>query len=213
MIREQRIFLTEFWNIATAADDCISAWPRGRLLCVDWNSAAIPCVFMPYALANVNQIFATSGTLKDIWQEPSFAGTPSGNNHRQLGCEELIIGRHPLCSSLVHPLYRAVARGCDIIDRRGPAPARRQHTVPDWGSYLVAAAAAAFTLGVVNLLLRPLILLLALPLGLIATLIVGFFANAFALLIAARLIPELHVDGLLGSLPGRPHPGRCQHRD
>ena len=37
--------------------------------------------------------------------------------------------------------------------------------VSDWGSYLVAAAAAAFTLGIVNLLLRPLILLLALPLG------------------------------------------------
>ncbi len=74
--------------------------------------------------------------------------------------------------------------------------------VPDWGSYLVAAAAAAFTLGIVNLLLRPLILLLALPLGLIATLIVGFFANAFALLIAARLIPELHVDGLLAAFLG-----------
>ena len=74
--------------------------------------------------------------------------------------------------------------------------------VPNWGAYLVAAAAAAFALGIVNLLLRPLILLLALPLGLVATLIVGFLANAFALLITARLMPTLQVDGLLAAFLG-----------
>ena len=45
--------------------------------------------------------------------------------------------------------------------------------VPDLGSYIVVAAAAAFTLGIVNLL--PLILLLALPLGVLVTVIIGFF--------------------------------------
>ena len=48
--------------------------------------------------------------------------------------------------------------------------------VPDLGSYIVVAAAVAFTLGIVNLLLRPLILLLALPLGVLVTVIIGFFA-------------------------------------
>ena len=74
--------------------------------------------------------------------------------------------------------------------------------VPDWGSYLVAAAAAAFTLGIVNLLLRPLILLLALPLGVLVTVIIGFFANAFALLIVARLMPALQINGLLAAFLG-----------
>ncbi len=74
--------------------------------------------------------------------------------------------------------------------------------VPDWGTYLLAAAAAAFTLGIVNLLLRPLILLLALPLGVLVTVIIGFFANAFALLITARLMPELQIDGLLAAFLG-----------
>ena len=74
--------------------------------------------------------------------------------------------------------------------------------VPDWGSYLVAAAAVAFTLGIVNLLLRPLILLLALPLGVLVTVIIGFFANAFALLIVARLMPALQIDGLLAAFLG-----------
>ena len=74
--------------------------------------------------------------------------------------------------------------------------------VSDWGSYLVAAAAAAFTLGIVNLLLRPLILLLALPLGVLVTVIIGFFANAIALLIVAWLMPALQIDGLLAAFLG-----------
>ena len=74
--------------------------------------------------------------------------------------------------------------------------------VPDLGTYLVAAAAAAFTLGIVNLLLRPLILLLALPLGVLVTVIIGFFANAFALLIVAWLMPALQIDGLLAAFLG-----------
>ena len=74
--------------------------------------------------------------------------------------------------------------------------------VPDWGSLLVAAAAAAFTLGIVNLLLRPLILLLALPLGIVVTLIIGLLANAFALLIVARLMPQLQISGILAAFLG-----------
>ena len=75
--------------------------------------------------------------------------------------------------------------------------------VPDLGSYIVVAAAVAFTLGIVNLLLRPLILLLALPLGVLVTVIIGFFANAFALLITARLMPGwLQIDGLLAAFLG-----------
>ena len=74
--------------------------------------------------------------------------------------------------------------------------------VPDMGTYLVAAAAAAFTLGIVNLLLRPLILLLALPLGVLVTVVIGFFANAFALLIVARLMPALQINGLVAAFLG-----------
>ena len=84
--------------------------------------------------------------------------------------------------------------------------------VPDLGSYIVVAAAVAFTLGIVNLLLRPLILLLALPLGVLVTVIIGFFANAFALLITARLMPALQIDGLLAAFLGGLDPGDRQHR-
>jgi uncharacterized membrane protein YvlD (DUF360 family) len=67
---------------------------------------------------------------------------------------------------------------------------------------LVIAASAAFLLGIVNLLLRPLILLLALPLGPLVTFLVGFLANAIALLITSALLPALQVDGLFSAVIG-----------
>ncbi len=53
------------------------------------------------------------------------------------------------------------------------------------------AAAAALLLAVINLFLRPIILLLALPLGFFVTFGVGFLVNAIALLIVARVLPRL----------------------
>jgi MoaA/NifB/PqqE/SkfB family radical SAM enzyme len=74
LIREQRIFLADFWNMATVTDGCISAGREGGYLCVDWNGAVTPCVFMPYSPVNINQVFARGGTLDDVWSEPFFAG-------------------------------------------------------------------------------------------------------------------------------------------
>lgn len=66
---------------------------------------------------------------------------------------------------------------------------------PSNGSIWVTAAAAAFMLGIVNLLIRPIILLLALPLGFFVIFGVGFFVNAFAILITSALLPQLQVQG------------------
>ena len=73
---------------------------------------------------------------------------------------------------------------------------------PDGLTYLIAAAAAAFMLGLVNLLIRPLILLLTLPFGFFVTFVIGFFVNAVALLITSRLMPALQIDGLLAAFLG-----------
>ena len=72
----------------------------------------------------------------------------------------------------------------------------------DGASQWVVAAAAALVLGIVNFIIRPLILLLALPLGFIAVFIVGFLVNAVVLLIAASLLPGFQVNGLLSAILG-----------
>lgn len=69
---------------------------------------------------------------------------------------------------------------------------------------LVVATAAAFLLGLVNFLIRPLILLLALPFGFIAIFIISFFLNALGLWITSTLLEGFYVhtvwDAFLGSI-------------
>jgi len=69
---------------------------------------------------------------------------------------------------------------------------------------LAAAGAAAFILGIVNFLIRPLVLLLSVPFGMIFVFLFGLFANAVALMVTASLIPAFQIDSwgwaFLGSL-------------
>jgi len=70
-------------------------------------------------------------------------------------------------------------------------------------SQLQIALSAALLLAIVNLSIRPAIILVAQPLGWIALLSIGFFVNALALWITALLLPGLQVSvlgGLLGGL-------------
>ncbi len=66
----------------------------------------------------------------------------------------------------------------------------------------MVAAAAALVLGVVNLLIRPIILMLSVPLGFIFVFIVGFFVNAITLMITGHLIQGFTVHGFLPAVLG-----------
>lgn len=59
--------------------------------------------------------------------------------------------------------------------------------VPGYPAWIVALA-AAFLLGLVNLFIRPVILLLAVPLGFIVLFVAGFFVNALTLRLTANLL-------------------------
>ncbi len=72
----------------------------------------------------------------------------------------------------------------------------------DAGRRFAAACAAALVLALVNLLIRPLILMIARPLGGIATLVIGFLVNAVMLLLTGWLLPGLEVSGLLAATLG-----------
>lgn len=62
---------------------------------------------------------------------------------------------------------------------------------------LTIAAVAALVLGLVNFLIRPTILLVARPFGMVVTFVVGFFVNALALIITSALLPGLRISGIL----------------
>ncbi len=68
---------------------------------------------------------------------------------------------------------------------------------PAW----VVAIAAAFVMGAVNLIIRPVILLLARPLGFFVMFGIGFIVNALVLLLTARLLdPGFVLGGLLEAI-------------
>lgn len=67
---------------------------------------------------------------------------------------------------------------------------------------LVEAFAAAFVLGVVNFLVRPIILVIARPLGFFVMFAIGFLVNALALMLTSALLPEFEVSGLLAAIIG-----------
>ncbi len=69
-------------------------------------------------------------------------------------------------------------------------------------SGIVIAVAASLLLGIVNLLIRPLILLLALPLGWIVIFLTGFFINAIVLMITSSLIAGFEVSGWVAAFFG-----------
>ena len=73
---------------------------------------------------------------------------------------------------------------------------------PDGLTFLIAAAAAAFTLGIVNLLVRPLILLLALPLGFFVDPYPRLLRQCAGPMIVPWLLPTFQVDGLMAAFLG-----------
>ena len=75
-------------------------------------------------------------------------------------------------------------------------------TSPESSTIFVVATTTALLLSVVNFLIRPLLLLLTLPLGWMATFLAGFFINAFILLITDRLVANFQVDSFLSALFG-----------
>jgi uncharacterized membrane protein YvlD (DUF360 family) len=68
-------------------------------------------------------------------------------------------------------------------------------------SAIVIAISAALLLAIVNLLIRPAILLIARPLGWVALFVIGFFVNAISLSITAWLLPNFEVT-VFGAIVG-----------
>ena len=61
-------------------------------------------------------------------------------------------------------------------------------------SLLFMATAGAFILGVVNFVIRPILLLLAVPFGGVFIFLVGLFVNAIALMITSNLFVSFQID-------------------
>lgn len=70
LMRDKKYFVADFWNCGMISNGCLAAG-KGYLY-VEWNGNVTPCVFNPYAVANINEIYKKGGDLDDVLSSKFF---------------------------------------------------------------------------------------------------------------------------------------------
>jgi MoaA/NifB/PqqE/SkfB family radical SAM enzyme len=89
IVRERHIFLLDFWNHGPLVEGCIAAGREKGYVHIDWDGKVMPCVFMPYAAADLQEIYARGGTLNDVWATPFFQAIREWQRDNGYGQREL----------------------------------------------------------------------------------------------------------------------------
>lgn len=72
MVHDEHLFVVDFWNSGPVTNGCMAAGRPFGYLYVDWGGNVTPCVFVPYAAANVREIFARGGDLNEVLESGLF---------------------------------------------------------------------------------------------------------------------------------------------
>ncbi len=64
-LQEKRRFVADFWNSGIVSDGCIAYGRPGGYLYIDWNGNIMPCVFVPYYVDNIKELYAQGKTIND----------------------------------------------------------------------------------------------------------------------------------------------------
>jgi MoaA/NifB/PqqE/SkfB family radical SAM enzyme len=71
-ISRKKVFLFDFWNHGTLVNGCVAAGRERGYVYVDWEGKVMPCVFAPYSVGNVNELFERGSDLNELWEAPFF---------------------------------------------------------------------------------------------------------------------------------------------
>ncbi|MGQ9707140.1 MAG: radical SAM/SPASM domain-containing protein [bacterium] len=66
------IFFADFWNSGPVSDGCIAGGRFGGYLHLLWNGDITPCVFIPYKLHNIYDVYKNGGNLDTTLNSPLF---------------------------------------------------------------------------------------------------------------------------------------------
>jgi MoaA/NifB/PqqE/SkfB family radical SAM enzyme len=72
VVEKKKIFMFDFWNYGTLVHGCVSAGREKGYLHIDWEGNVTPCVFAPYSIANIQEIYARGGDLNEVLDAPFF---------------------------------------------------------------------------------------------------------------------------------------------
>jgi len=119
VIEKRRIALIDFWNHGPLVQGCISAGREGGYIYIDWNGKVMPCVFAPYSVANINDIYAQGGTLNDVWEAPFFQAIRQWQRDYGYGQSEPLKEGNWLRPCPIRDHHRMFR---ELIDRYHPEP-------------------------------------------------------------------------------------------
>ena len=91
LITEKNYPVADFWNSGVLSNGCIAYGRRGGYFYIDWNGNIMPCVFVPYYMDNVYDLYQQGKSLVDAlfskimkngrqWQERHGHGYSHPNN-------------------------------------------------------------------------------------------------------------------------------------
>ncbi|UBM62394.1 radical SAM protein [Candidatus Sulfidibacterium hydrothermale] len=72
LLEDKRFPIADFWNSASLSSGCIAYGRWNGYFYIDWNGNMMPCVFVPYYVDNVKDLFAQGKTLADGLQSKLF---------------------------------------------------------------------------------------------------------------------------------------------
>jgi MoaA/NifB/PqqE/SkfB family radical SAM enzyme len=72
LMRSRGLFFIDFWNGGPMSGGCMSAGRAGGYFHVDWNGDCSPCVFVPYAVDNVYDLYRAHRTISSVLDQPVF---------------------------------------------------------------------------------------------------------------------------------------------
>ncbi len=64
--------IADFWNSGVLSNGCIAFGRLGGYFYIDWNGYITPCVFIPYYVDNVYDLYREGKTLGDAWNSLFF---------------------------------------------------------------------------------------------------------------------------------------------
>ena len=72
LVYEKNRFMIDFWNGGPMSVGCIAAGKAGGYFYIDWNGNIAPCVFFPYYLANINDLYRDGQTISAVLESDFF---------------------------------------------------------------------------------------------------------------------------------------------
>ena len=72
LIEEKKYPIADFWNSSSLSSGCIAYGRWNGYFYIDWNGNVMPCVFVPYYVDNIKDIYAQGKTLADAIQSKMF---------------------------------------------------------------------------------------------------------------------------------------------